>query len=409
MARIRIRNPKVPLPLQGWLLVDWRGLPRYWATVWSALEAASLEETTLGKKLAAIEQLYQSVEAQLGDDRLDLLIAQLDFNALESCLEGFFVSLRNRSAQNAADHSGVWRTAISFIKACTDRIARSGSFKTPIDEIHARLLRLERLHNSLNLRRTRRSETVRALPAAVLEELYELINPQSSRNPFRNDSLRWRNFSIVLLMLHQGLRRGELLVLPIDALKEDFHPNTSEARFWLDVVRNPYESSDPRGDDPSLKNSNAVRQIPVAPTIAAAIDTYVSNYRGKQSHSYLFSSQEGSPLAKRSLNDILITVSKNLSNEAKSELYNRRKLDRIHPHALRHTCAVVRLKQFVDAGTDMNMAIQQLRVFFGWSRNSQMPQLYARAYFEDRLATVWQDAFDLHIDSIRNLNGGGYS
>lgn len=409
MTRIRLRDPQIPSALHGWLLVDRHGIPRYWPTVWSALEAASLEESTLGARLAVIEQFYQSVAAQLGEDCLDRLIAQLDFNALESCLEGFFVSLRNRSAQNAGNQNGSWKVVISFVKACTDRIARTGSFKTPIDDIHTRLLRLERLHNTLNLRRTRRSETVRALPAVVLEELYDLINPASSRNPFRNESLRWRNFALILLMLHQGLRRGEVLVLAVDALREAIRPSTGEARFWLDVTTNPYEESDPRLDDPSLKNSNAVRQIPVAETIATVIETYISNFRGKQAHSFLFASQEGRPLSKRSVNDILTTISESLSREAKAELLHRRKLDRIHPHALRHTCAVVRLKQFIDAGVEMDIAVQQLRVFFGWSRTSQMPSLYARAYFEDRLSTVWRDAFDLHVATLRQLSGEGLS
>lgn len=307
MTRIRLRDPHIPAALHGWLLVDQHGIPRYWSTVWSALEAASLEKSTLGARLAVIEQFYQSVAAQLGDDCLDRLIAELDFNTLESCLEGFFVSLRNRSAQNAGNQSGSWKVVISFVKACTDRIARTGSFKTPIDDIHARLLRLERLHNALNLRRARRSETVRALPAVVLEELYDLINPASPRNPFRNESLRWRNFALILLMLHQGLRRGEALVLAVDALREAIRPSTGEARFWLDVTTNPYEESDPRLDDPSLKNANAVRQIPVAETIATAIETYISNFRGKQAHSFLFTSQEGRPLSKRSVNGVLGT------------------------------------------------------------------------------------------------------
>ena len=202
MIRTRLRDPQIPSALHGWLLVDQHSIPRYWSTVWSSLEAASLEESTRGR-LAVIEQFYQSVAAQLGEDYLDRLIAQLDFDALESCLEGFFVSLRNHSAKNAGNQSASWRTVISFVKACTDRIVRTGAFKTPIDDIHPRLLRLERLHNALNLRRTRRSETVRALPALVLEELYDLISPASPRNPFRNKSLRWRNFALILLMLHQ--------------------------------------------------------------------------------------------------------------------------------------------------------------------------------------------------------------
>lgn len=51
---------------------------------------------------------------------------------------------------------------------------------------------------------------------------------------------------------------------------------------------------------------------------------------------------------------------------------------------------------------------EKLRVFFGWSRTSLMPHHYARAYFEDRLATVWQDSFDLHIETLRKLSETAY-
>lgn len=405
MARIRLRDPCIPPALSGWLLVDDRGLPRYWATVWSSLDGAALQESTLSAHLSAIEQLYQSVTLQLGEDCLDWLITHLDFDRLERCLEGFFVSLSNRSAQNGSDNSGDWRSAISFVKSCTDRLARSGKFKMPLDDVHARLLRLERLHATLNLPRRRRPDTVRALPAAVVEDLYELISPDSPRNPFRTESLRWRNFALVLLMLHQGLRRGEALVLAADALKSGSLFNATAVRRWLDVIENPYELSDPRADDPALKNANAIRQIPVAEPIASVVETYVMNFRGKPQHSFLFSSQEGTPLSKRSVNEILAVLSEHLSIDTKRELSERRKTDRIHPHALRHTCAVVRLKHLIDAGIEMDLALQKLRVFFGWSRTSQMPHHYARAYFEDRLATVWRDSFDLYVDALRKLSG----
>ncbi|MCC5774158.1 hypothetical protein LH494_27270, partial [Klebsiella pneumoniae] len=67
----------------------------------------------------------------------------------------------------------------------------------------------------------------------------------------------------------------------------------------------------------------------------------------------------------------------------------------------------VRLKQFIDSGDDMEMAMQKLRSFFGWSRDSEMPRLYARAYFEHQLSTTWNDSFDVHVDSMRALMPSG--
>lgn len=386
------------------MLINELGLPRYWATVWSVLHGSALHESTLSAHLSVIETLYDSVKQQMLMDCLDRLITDLRFDDLEKCLEGFFVSLRNRSAQNESDNSANWRTAIAFVKDCVDRLARS-STTARLDKLHSRLLRLERLYNSLNLRRKRRPEIARALPAAVIEDLYELIQPDSPRNPFRTEALRWRNFALVLLMLHQGLRRSETLVLAANAVKGNTAYQTANVRFWLDVIANPNEKYDPRADAPTIKNPNSVRQIPVSDSIVSVIETYAVNYRGKPRHSYLFSSQQGKPLSKRSVNDVLSILSERLSKSAAQELYDRRKLRSLTPHALRHTCSVVRLTHLIDAGVEMDLALQKLRVFFGWSRSSLMPHYYARAYFEDRLATVWHDSFDFHVDALRRLSG----
>lgn len=401
MPRIRLRDPDIPPALNGWLLINSVGIPRYWSTVWSCLDAAALQESTLAAHLSAIESFYQSVERQLQSDCLDRLISELDLDRLESCLEGYFVGIRNRMKRDAVNANSAWRSVIQFVRQTLDRLA--GTSNHPFDEVQARLLRLEQLYQSLNLSRTKRPDVIRALPAEVLEELYELITPHSVRNPFRTETVQWRNFALVLLLLHQGLRRSEALVLPADALKYDTNSDLT-TRFWLNVDTNPYEAEDPRADDPSLKNGNAIRQIPVAESIANIIETYVQNYRGRPAHSFLFSSQEGSPLAKRSVNALLTRLSNSLSPRAKKALVERTRAGIIQPHALRHTCAVVRLQRCIDSGVEMDMAVQKLRVFFGWSRTSMMPHHYARAFFERRLATVWQDSFDAHVEALRKLS-----
>jgi hypothetical protein len=50
-------------------------------------------------------------------------------------------------------------------------------------------------------------------------------------------------------------------------------------------------------------------------------------------------------------------------------------------------------------------ALERLRGFFGWCRDSVEPLRYARAVFEDRLASVWNGKFDDRVDVLRNLPG----
>jgi len=52
-------------------------------------------------------------------------------------------------------------------------------------------------------------------------------------------------------------------------------------------------------------------------------------------------------------------------------------------------------------GNDLDLAMDKLRVFFGWSPQSEMPRLYARAYFETKLSEVWNENFDAFVDALR--------
>jgi integrase len=75
----------------------------------------------------------------------------------------------------------------------------------------------------------------------------------------------------------------------------------------------------------------------------------------------------------------------------------------ISAHDLRHTAAVIRMKQLLARGNAMPEALQNMRSYFGWSANSPMPQLYAKAAFEERLATVRSDEFDERAAMLMEL------
>lgn len=399
----RIRDDSLPQNLLGPLLLSEAGLPRYWAMAWSIQFGNGLAEASLRQALTNIDQLYQHAQEILGRDELDDAINSLDFDRLAAVLQGFFVRIVNRSDRNEAGRGRIWKTALTFVRNCCELMISAGGGSTPLDILQGRLLHLDRLYGQLSAGKARSAETLRALPAGVVEDLYEIIAPDGHRNPFRSEDLRWRNFAIFLLLLHQGLRRGEALALPTDALKNEVDRRTGVERYWLDVDTNPYDAVDARYEPPGLKTANAVRQLPISRSIVTVIDTYVDNYRGRQRHSFLFASQKNNALSLRAVNEIMDSLSAALSNGARTELFDRRRTKKITPHDLRHTCAVMRLKQFVDHGDEQQAAIEKLRIFFGWSRTSEMPLLYAKAYFEDRLSTVWDRSFDDHVKLLRGL------
>ena len=227
MATMRIRAPCVPIGLHGSLLLDTSGRPRYWATVWAAVDGAALQDSTLVKHLRAIDLLYQSAELMPQFGNLDRLISTLDFDGIESCLTSFFVTQRNRRETS----SEVWQRAISFVRQILLRLSGSTEIADArIGEIQTKLIRLDQLYLSLKMPRSKRPEPIRALPSIVIEDIYEVILPESPRNPFRTEALRWRNFVLILLLLHQGLRRSETLILPVDALKHE----------WSSIKQHPF-------------------------------------------------------------------------------------------------------------------------------------------------------------------------
>lgn len=272
MARIRLRHVAIPAPLRGWLLVDDQERPRYWATIWADVLKAGVDDGTRARQLAAVERLYRTVAVQTGKDRLDGMIAALDFDALESALGGFLSVLRNDSAIQGVDRDRAWATALAFVSDVVSHLAPSAEHQ--LADVQARLLRLERLYGQISPGKPRPPAPIRALPAVVVEDLYRLFDPASPDNPFRTPALRWRNFLIFLLGLHQGLRRGEVALLPADAVKDDFDSATGEIRCWLNVDETPYEDEeDPRYDAPGLKTVHSRRQIPVSEQVVKVFDT----------------------------------------------------------------------------------------------------------------------------------------
>jgi integrase len=235
-----------------------------------------------------------------------------------------------------------------------------------------------------------------------------MLDPESPQNPFGRDRTRWSVFVAFVLMLHQGLRRGEVLLLPADAVKSAYDHRQQRTRHWLNVQENEYGDTevDCRYSKPSIKNVHSIRQVPVSELTASVVQGYVENYRGRPDHSFLLNSQSDAPLSTETLTKVFAQITRCLPIEVLTELKDRTGKDAVTPHDLRHTCAVVRLHQLLEHGDAMDEALQKLRTFFGWSKTSTMPSRYARAVFEDRLAGVWNDAFDDRIALLRALPRG---
>jgi len=395
-----VRSSIVPALLRGPLALDQAGIPRYWAAVWAAFLPGDLAPSTVSKNLGYVEGFYAYADAVLGLGKLDDALASLDVEALSQALEGFFQSLRNRSNVSEAR----WQVPSRFTTDILTRVARSSSLHRGLVDLQGKLARIEVLYSQLRVGRRRKVQPIRSLPGEVVGALYELLDPVSGSNPFRKGATRWRVYTAFVLMLHHGLRRGELLSLAADAIKSGFDAKLQRERHWLTVKYNPYED-DSRYSRPSIKTANSLRQLPIAEPTVAVVDEYATSYRGRPAHSFLMNSQKNRPLSTEAITKVFARITTSLSKSVLKVLYDRTGKSSVTAHDLRHTCAVLRLNRFLSEGASMEEALQLLRVYFGWARSSNEPLRYARAVFEDRLATVWRNEFDERVEILRHLKG----
>lgn len=387
------------LPDRTLVLVDAQKLPRYWAAVWVLLHGGGLAPSTLKRKLSHIEALYVHTES-LGY-RMDDSIAKVDLVAVEIALEAFFVTMRN-APEHYAQSLDRWNTAFHFVRDSCERITRNPASQKRMMDIRERIARLDKLYLGLRPRRKLHSTQIRALPKNVVSEMLDAVTPGSATNPFEMQTTQWRMYCLVVLLLYQGLRRSETLVLRADSLTSQRDLKTGAFKWVLHVPTNE-ENEDPRAQRPSIKTVDSIRAIPITALTAEVIQTYLENYRGKVNHRYLLSSMRMRPLSIEGVNKAFERLTTALSPSALIELRQFTGAENLTPHALRHTCAVLRMKQMLAMGLSPEQSMANLRSFFGWSKTSTMPLHYAKAAFDERLNDTWNDHLDIRLELLKNL------
>jgi integrase len=357
----------------------------------------------MDKKLRYIGRLYQCGDELLGDGGLDDALADFDLDTLVDVLESHYLAIRYHPPITPASEES-WQAAINFVIEICGNLTRGAKNKGELDALKSKLMSLELLHSHLHVGKQARPERIRSLPPEVLEELFVLLNPDSATNPFRRGISRWTVYTIFTLLLNQGLRRGELLILPVDAVQRGFNRTSHDEKYLMYVRYNEYED-DPRFSEPQIKNASSVREVLVTLKTALVVEQYKTEYRGKADHSFLLNSQKRNPLSTERITTIFDKITNSLSKSARKLLLIHTGEESISSHMLRHTCAVVRLNQLLSEGVQMEEAVRLMRAYFGWSQDSLMPLRYAKAVFNERLASVWQEKFDDRVEILRHLQG----
>lgn len=396
---------KLPVSLRKPILVDADGFPRFWLIVWSSLFTNDLKDTTIKVKLSYIEYLYQFTENLKYPGYLDNILSDINISEIGNLLEAYFIHLRNQEKITEAAEKK-WDTCYKFVKDITNYLNKNNFGSNIFESISGKLHHLGYLYDQLRINKTKQPEVLRSLPSEVVGCLYEMLDPThiSQLNPFNRNLSRWNTFLSFVCMLHMGLRRGEMLLLPVNAVNSSYDTNQKRIRYWINVQSlDDDDYLDTRHNKPGIKTVDSVRQIPISELTANLIQIYTDNYRGKPPHPFLFNSQKNSALSNESITNYYRKISENLPKNILTTLKNRTGKTSVSPHDLRHTCAVVRLSQLLANGDTVELAMPKMRTFFGWSKNSNMPSKYAKAVFEDQMSSVWSNVFDDRVDILRNL------
>lgn len=381
------------------VLSDTVGLPRYWPAVWTIFHGSELARSTLTGNLRHIDALYAHADS-LGVN-LDDAMANLDLPVLHEVLGSFFAVLRN--VPHPTENSNKrWDIAYSFVGKTIEKLRFAPSLGGVFQDAGQKILALDNLYMGLRPHGKLQGRPIRAIPRAVLAELFEAATPGSATNPFVRLDTQWRVYCLFVLYLFQGLRRAEPLLLQADFLATEREVSTGERR-WRMSVKTANDLEDLRASLPSIKTPLSFRTLPVTQTTANVLVTYSENYRGRVKHGFFMSSARGLPLSIEGVSKAMQKLSSTLSPESRSELQSLTGTENIQVHALRHTCAVARYRQWTKAGVPTDRAMENMRTFFGWAKNSQMPLLYAKAALDEALNESWLEIFDGRVELLRSL------
>ncbi|NPT60048.1 tyrosine-type recombinase/integrase [Paraburkholderia elongata] len=204
-----------------------------------------------------------------------------------------------------------------------------------------------------------------ALDEAAQERLWQIIDVNSSENPWKSGHGRVRNELIVRWLMGLGVRRGELLGVKVDDV--NFRANE------VFIARRADDPVDPRTYQPNTKTADRI--LPISDDLATRTRQYIieerRRHRNSRKHPFLFVANGGAPLSLRGFDDIFSVLS-----EKHPDLPN------VFPHLFRHTYNFNFSKVADEAGMDEETEKKTRSQLMGWSETSGSAETYTRREVE---------------------------
>ena len=230
-------------------------------------------------------------------------------------------------------------------------------------------------------------DVYKSLTKVEVARVLDVVRPDSTDNPWKDESLRYRNQLIVNMFEAIGLRRGELLKLRVPTNNEqgDIKTNPKNGRRYL-TIRSKIDFDDDRKDRPEAKTLG--RHVPMDNRLSEMYENYLiyhrSNVNGAEVIPYLFVTHNH----RTSTNQALSTAAINKVFRELSYVVGFR----VHPHVFRHTWndrfSEHADKRIAEGKVSAAKSESDRQKLMGWSENSKMARHYSKRHDDKRAFEV---------------------
>ncbi|MGR5219879.1 tyrosine-type recombinase/integrase [Vibrio parahaemolyticus] len=207
----------------------------------------------------------------------------------------------------------------------------------------------------------------------------DVVHPDSSENPWKSESVRYRNQLIVNMFFAIGCRRGELLKIRVrtDNNKADIRKRETDGRYFV-MIRSQTDYGDKRRHRPEGKTLG--RFVPMDKRLVDMYEHYLIHHRsnavGSEYIEYLFVThnhkiQTNAALSLAQVNKIFREISEVVGF-------------RVHPHAARHTWND-EFSSFADKRIDEGKTTEakseaDRQKLMGWKEDSKSAKFYTKRH-----------------------------
>ncbi|CAH8208247.1 site-specific integrase [Vibrio aestuarianus] len=243
-----------------------------------------------------------------------------------------------------------------------------------------------------------------SLSKAEVIRVLDVVRPDSDENPWKSESVKYRNQLIVNMYDGLGCRRGELLKIRVKTNdhKSDIRKRADNGTY-VALIRSEVDKGDKRKVRPEGKTLG--RYVPMDSRLGEMYENYLIYHRpnatGSEYIEYLFvthnnKTKQNNALSLSQVNKIFRDISKVVGF-------------RVHPHAHRHAWndrfSDNANKRIAEKKTTEAKSESDRQKLQGWSENSKMAQHYSKRHEDKRAMDAGLELQEKHSSEIESIVG----